>query len=504
MKNIYDIAVIGGGITGLTTAALYKKESPESRVILFEKNSFLGGLAGTEQINSFLFDSVYLFPDISIFLKKLGIDYRCYKYKENVFRFVNAENNNHWEIDIPYDTDKLRKHLIDAFPEDKKSIEKFLDDSLKINDQFNNLKTKLYPLDIIKLLTKSGKLLANLNKDLKSYLAKYKFKNNNLLKILHALSGLANLPPEKLNSVISLVGFSSLQKGAYRQNESFNELIKLLKDKALNLGVDIKVKSNVDKITKDKYGFKISAEDKIFYSKKIINSVSTKKMFLETLDRSLISPHFLNKIENIRLTHSAFIMRIIIKDNKIKYPTDIGQILYYSGENTFSYLYDLANNNKSILNDDKFHFAFAIREQSQKFHYAIELLSIPVSYKYWQDIFDGSKNNYHNEIKKWEDFFIKKMENHFDGYINKKIVLKKSFTPIDLKNTFGLYNGSIYDMAYINSQSGTNRLMFKTPVKNFYNCKLVHGVYGSFFQSFLIADYLLNGKINDFKYSIEG
>ncbi len=50
------IAIIGGGISGLTTAFYIKKYRPEAEITLFEKESSLGGKMMTKNIDGFLFE----------------------------------------------------------------------------------------------------------------------------------------------------------------------------------------------------------------------------------------------------------------------------------------------------------------------------------------------------------------------------------------------------------------------------------------------------------------
>ena len=122
-----------------------------------------------------------------------------------IFKFINAEETNQWSIDIPYNTNQLKTYLSQKFPEESKNITQFIKKSLKLNKQFSNLETKFNLIDIFKLFFRSNLLLFNLSKNLNEYLSTFNFKNKNLIKVLSALSGLANLPPENLNALISVV-----------------------------------------------------------------------------------------------------------------------------------------------------------------------------------------------------------------------------------------------------------------------------------------------------------
>jgi oxygen-dependent protoporphyrinogen oxidase len=51
------VAIVGGGISGLSTAFYIKHFEPDAEVYLFEKRSHLGGTMHTENVNGFLFET---------------------------------------------------------------------------------------------------------------------------------------------------------------------------------------------------------------------------------------------------------------------------------------------------------------------------------------------------------------------------------------------------------------------------------------------------------------
>lgn len=46
-----NVAVLGGGITGLTSAYYFSKEFPDARIVLFEGSSRLGGWVKSEKVD---------------------------------------------------------------------------------------------------------------------------------------------------------------------------------------------------------------------------------------------------------------------------------------------------------------------------------------------------------------------------------------------------------------------------------------------------------------------
>ncbi len=55
-ENKYDVAIIGGGISGLSALHFLKLKQPSLSVKLFEADSRLGGTIGTDNIDGFSLD----------------------------------------------------------------------------------------------------------------------------------------------------------------------------------------------------------------------------------------------------------------------------------------------------------------------------------------------------------------------------------------------------------------------------------------------------------------
>lgn len=132
---IYDVIVIGAGIGGLTCGALLAQRG--FKVLLLEKNNFLGGCCSSFRRDDFLFDSVHWFagggPDTFIgkMFKKIGIDAEFIRY-DPLDRFYY----NDQKIIVPNGVETYRDSLIDRFPEEKEAICQFFLEMKHIYESF--------------------------------------------------------------------------------------------------------------------------------------------------------------------------------------------------------------------------------------------------------------------------------------------------------------------------------------------------------------------------------
>ena len=496
----FDYLIVGGGLSGSITSLLLKKELPEAEIGLIEKYPGIGGITLSQKTGGYYMDSIYMFPGIRQFLDYLSIDFDLYQY-HNAFYSINLiDPGSRYRLILKPDISSIESSLARDFPGDRVKIKKFWQDCLTLEKNFLDLKTKMSIGEFIKMPFVSPKFLKTSGLTYDKFIRSYKFKDPQLTRLLNTFSGLSNLPPGKVNALIPVIAIVSLTKGCYRAPGLFDELNRIIEKKLNSRGVKLYLKTQIRTFHKKNKIFHLeTGEAKSFTARNVISSIDTQKFFLDIASKDMFPASYIRRIQQLEMTLSCFIIKLVIK-TKEELPDDTGQILFYAGNDTFSIMYNKAVRNLDPLDDSRYHFAVNIKRSSNKNHYYLEVLCVPVSYQYWKAIANRSSKDYRNEVKRWESFYMDKLDEYLIPGIRTKIQEKKIITPVGFGGMFNLTEGTCYDMAQINSQSGLKRPGFKTPVPGLYHNKTVHGIYGAFFQSFLLADYLLKGKINQYRY----
>ncbi|MBL1281251.1 MAG: NAD(P)/FAD-dependent oxidoreductase [Fluviicola sp.] len=138
-KKEYDVVIIGGGISGLTSAALFAKAGLSC--CLLEMDSRPGGYIAGFRRNDFRFDSAIHWLNycgeeglVTKVFKIIGKDYPRCEQQHRIRRFV-SDDFDYLVTDNP---DELKEQWIKEFPHEKKGLLKFFKDAKKIAKSFDD------------------------------------------------------------------------------------------------------------------------------------------------------------------------------------------------------------------------------------------------------------------------------------------------------------------------------------------------------------------------------
>ncbi|RLD82587.1 MAG: hypothetical protein DRJ10_04890, partial [Bacteroidetes bacterium] len=125
-KTDYDLIIIGAGISGLSTALFYQKNTESKKILIVEKNSYVGGYSTTFQRGGYVFETTQLFPDIIEMMDYLGLDIKLKRYENDFMRRIVVHGDEVDEYKIPTGSENFTRYLKNEFPDDADKIEKLM------------------------------------------------------------------------------------------------------------------------------------------------------------------------------------------------------------------------------------------------------------------------------------------------------------------------------------------------------------------------------------------
>lgn len=136
-KEYYDVVIIGAGISGLTSSALFKRAGLSCCVI--EMNNTPGGsIQGFNRLN-YRFDSAIHWINncgptglVTRIFKIIGSDYPKSKEQKRIRRFVSDD----FDYLITNNPDEIKAQWIKEFPHEKNGILRFFRDAKRISKSF--------------------------------------------------------------------------------------------------------------------------------------------------------------------------------------------------------------------------------------------------------------------------------------------------------------------------------------------------------------------------------
>jgi len=354
-KDSYDIIIIGGGISGLTSAALLSRAGLS--VCLLETESRPGGyLAGFDR-KGFRFDSAIHWLNncdehgwVAKVFQIIGHDYPMAKEQRHIRRFI-SDDLNYLVTNKP---DRLKEEWIKDFPQDKKGINRFFRDARRIAKSFDrhiNLSRSMDTMGLFEKGLHGLKMLQfalpfiphvrytgdqGVDKGLKKYFSSPKLRNvfasepdllSCLIPIAWAYSNNFQTPPTGgSQSYPEWLKYAAETMGAHLFFQS----------KVTKVLVQEKVAEGVEFVNKE-----ISHQIK---SKYVVAACDVETLYEKLLPQGIIKPKQRENLKNAKLYSSAFTVSIALNCP----PEDLGL-----GEENIYFSEDI-HNRKSLGDGDPY------------------------------------------------------------------------------------------------------------------------------------------------------
>ncbi len=501
-QNHYDLIIIGAGISGLATGLMWQKNSTNNKILIVEKNSYPGGYVTAYRKKDYIFETTQLFPDIIDLIKYLGLEIKLKRYEKDFMRRIVVHGDEIDEYKIPSGVKEFTEYLKSKFPEDTDKIEKFMNYSVSLFSQVRKLKVNQTIKDKIVTVFVAPKVIANLNKTYSELLDKFGIVNSKLREVLETFTSFSGVPADTASSIFATGAMLSSMTRTFRPYGFFDEFPANMAQLFQKRNGELLLNSKVEKIiieNKKVSGIKIKNKDEIITADKIVTTIDPTVAMRKLVGDENLSPEYIEKLENIVMSTSSINIALGLDDKidlaamDLDYPYNVVS----TGLGTSEKLFDGFLKGKNEFSDDCFHVAVICPSLTTGAKNTITIRCTPFGIGDWINWRENDIEKYKSEKERWADFFINIAEKYFIPGLSKHIVVKDIATPATFSRYSGSPTGSIYDMASIVTQFGPKRLPFVTPVKNLYQPKFAHGLYGSMMNGMQMVDMLTNRKFNN-------
>ena len=247
-NDYYDLIIIGAGISGLSTALMWQKNTEGKKTLIIEKNNYPGGYCTAYKKGDYIFETTQLFPDIIEMMEYLGINIKLKRYENDFMRRIVVNGNEVAEYKIPAGVNNFAAYLKATFPQDADRIDSLINYQVSLFSQVRKLKVIPTLKDTLLTPLKAPRVIANLNRTFSGLLDKFKITNPRLREVMETFTSFSGVPSDRASGIYATGAMLSSMTRCFRPYGYFDEfpatMAKLFQDR----GGEIKLNSLVEKI----------------------------------------------------------------------------------------------------------------------------------------------------------------------------------------------------------------------------------------------------------------
>ncbi len=498
----YDLVIIGSGLSGLSSGMMWQKNTANKRTLIIEKNSYPGGYSTAYEREGYVFETTQLFPDIIDILEYLEIDLDLKQYEGNFMRRLVVEGEQVEEYKIPAGAENFKTYLVGIFPDDADKIRALMDYSVDMFKQVRKLKANSKLKDKLMIPFQAPKVVANLNRTYSGLLDKFGITNPKLREVMETFTSFSGVPSGRASAIMATGAMLSSMTRCFRPYGYFDEFPAKMAQLFQERGGEILLDTEVEKIIVENgeaKGVRVKGQDEIIRAGTIITTVDPMLAMRTLVGDEHLPASYVDKLKNTIMSVSSINVALGL-DDKIDMKTldlDYPYNVVSTGLGTADKLFEGYLAGDQAFSNDCFHMAVICPSLTTGAKNTITLRCTPFALGQWKELRDNDYPKYMQEKERWGDFFINIAEKYFIPKLSKHIVVKDISTPATYARYSGSPTGSLYDMASLVSQFGPKRLPMLTPVKNLYQPKFSHGLYGTMMNGVQVVDLLLDRKFNN-------
>lgn len=498
----YDLVIIGCGLTGLSSALMWQKNTENKRTLVIEQHSYPGGYSTSYERDGYVFETTQLFPDIVDILDYLEVDVKLKQYKGDFMRRLVVDGDQVDEYKIPAGVENYTNYLVSKFPEDEKKIRALMKYGQEMFKQVRKLKSQSTTLDKLKIPFQAPRVLANLNRTYSELLDKFELTNPKLREVMETFTSFSGVPSDRASAIYTFGGMISSMTRCFRPYGYFDEYPAKMAELFQERGGEILFNTEVEKIVVENgtaTGVTIKGGDEVISAGTVITTVDVNLAMRKLVGVEHLPASYVEKLDKVVMSVSSINVSLGL-DDKIdmsKLDLDYPYNVISTGLGTTEALFEGFLAGDHAFSEKQFHMAVICPSLTTGAKNTITLRCTPFALNQWKEWRENDYPRYKQEKEKWGDFFIGLAEKYVIPNLSKHIVVKDISTPATYARYSGSPTGSIYGMASLVSQFGPKRLPMKTPIKNLYQPKFAHALYGTMMNGVQVVDILLDRKFNN-------